>query len=71
MGCHSLLQDIFLINPRDLIQGLLHCKQILYLLATREADQKVSNLQLGKRREKKLSSCAKAEAMLCCGCVWW
>ena len=34
VGCHSLLQGIFLSQGLNL--GLLHCRQILYHIATRE-----------------------------------
>ena len=35
MGCHVLLQRIFLTQGSNL--GLLHCRQILYQLSAREA----------------------------------
>ena len=35
IGCHTLLQEIFLIQGLNL--GLLHCRQILYCCVTREA----------------------------------
>jgi len=35
MGCHALLQGIFLIQ--GLIPGLLHCRQILYCLSHQES----------------------------------
>ena len=34
VGCHSLLQGIFLTQGSNL--GLLHCRQILYRLATHD-----------------------------------
>ena len=35
VGCHTLFQEIFLIQGLNL--GLLHCRQILYRCVTREA----------------------------------
>ena len=35
VGCHTLLQEIFLTQGSNL--GLLHCRQILYCCITREA----------------------------------
>ena len=38
VGCHALLQGIFLIQGLDLcLMWFLHCRQILYHWATREA----------------------------------
>ena len=37
VGCHFLLQGIFL--PQGLNLGLLHCRQILYQLSHREAPE--------------------------------
>ena len=51
VGCHSLLQGIFLTQGLNL--GLLHCGQILYIWATKEPSQKESRKRGGKNREQK------------------
>ena len=47
VGCHALLQRIFLTQGSNLCRGFLHSKQILYVCATREA--------LGGKRPLKIS----------------
>ena len=41
LGCHSLLQGIFL--TQGLNPGLWHCRQIIYQLSTREAHKRPVN----------------------------
>ena len=51
MACHSLLQEIFLIQGPNL--GLLHCRQILYHLSSQDpsipASALMGPLSLGRR----------------------
>ena len=47
MGCHSLIQEIFLKQGLD--PGLLHCRQILYHLSHLEKPANVTKTQQSKK----------------------
>ena len=59
MGSHALLQGLFLTQGSNL--GLLHCKQILFIRATREG---ISEQEEGKSRSGSGSTMAVAVAGL-------
>ena len=57
MGCHALLQGIFL--TQELNQGLLHCRQIAYQLSYQGSPIQVHCFQLESRAYKSVH-------FLCC-----
>ena len=58
MGCHSLFQGIFLTQGSNL--GLLHCMQILYHSATREAQMGNTKYYYAKPKDSRLEKVQKS-----------
>ena len=60
MGCHALLQGIFLTQGSNLcLLSFLHCGRILYCRATREAQNGSQNSSKGFTYYNKLPVCYK------------
>ena len=72
VGCHALLQGIFLTQGSNL--GLLHCRQILYHWATREIPKNtciwvIDEWTKGGKGEVAMGSMTSLEDSCVCVCV--